>query len=337
MDQPKLNTGSPEPGARPAGSPQPDPMMTAFLNYLDAERNDSGYTLESYRMDIEQFARTVLKTDATENRIDWDDVSVHDARMFVVCLQNDELTKTSISRKMSAMRSFYRYMLREGKVGNNPLAGLTSPKRGKSLPKYMSVSEVARLLDAPAQYWRRAGGQQLTKSDAHMELSIARDSAVLEVIYSGGLRISEALGLNLGSIDLVGGVMLIRGKGKKERICALGEPAERALRNYLAVRNVWTADSRREAALFINKFGERITSRSFQRNFKLYLEEAGLPADMTPHKLRHSFATHLLDAGADLRSVQELLGHANLSTTQIYTHISSERMKEVYSKAHPRA
>ena len=131
--------------------------------------------------------------------------------------------------------------------------------------------------------------------------------------------------------------MLIRGKGKKERICALGEPAERALRNYLAVRNVWTADSRREAALFINKFGERITSRSFQRNFKLYLEEAGLPADMTPHKLRHSFATHLLDAGADLRSVQELLGHANLSTTQIYTHISSERMKEVYSKAHPRA
>ena len=201
----------------------------------------------------------------------------------------------------------------------------------------MTVAEVARLLDAPEAYWKAANGQQLTRSDAHAELSISRDSAILEVIYSGGLRISEATGLNLGSVDLLGGVMLVRGKGKKERICALGAPAERALKRYLAIRRSWTADSRRDAPLFINQDGGRITPRSFQRNFKLYLEQAELPADMTPHKLRHSFATHLLDAGADLRSVQELLGHANLSTTQIYTHISSERMKEVYRKAHPRA
>ena len=315
----------------------PDPGLAGFLAYLHAERNASDHTGESYRMDIEQFTKMVLNKDAGQTRIDWEDVSVHDARSFVVGLQNDELSKTSINRKMSAMRSFYRYMLRENLVSNNPFAGLTSPKRGKLLPKYMTVAEVSRLLDSPAQYWQAANGQQLTKSDAHTQLSISRDSAILEVIYSGGLRISEAIGLNLGSVDLIGGVMLVRGKGKKERICALGGPANRALRSYLKVRADWNSDTRKEAPLFVNQDGNRITPRSFQRNFKLYLEQAGLPADLTPHKLRHSFATHLLDAGADLRSVQELLGHANLSTTQIYTHISSERMKAVYAKAHPRA
>ena len=315
----------------------PDSALSGFLTYLHSERNASEHTLESYRMDIEQFVRLIFNMDASAGCVNWDDVSVHDARAFVVDLQNDELTKTSITRKMSALRSFYRYMLRERLVTNNPFSGLTSPKRGKKLPKYMSVAEVARLLDAPEQYWQAASSQQLTKSYAHVKLSIARDSAILEVIYSGGLRISEAIGLNLGSIDLIGGVMRVRGKGKKERICALGNPAERALRYYLAIRSDWNSDSRREAPLFVNQDGDRITARSFQRNFKLYLEQAELPADMTPHKLRHSFATHLLDAGADLRSVQELLGHANLSTTQIYTHISSERLKLVYAKAHPRA
>ena len=315
----------------------PDPQLASFLTYLHAERNASDHTVESYRMDIEQFARMVLNVDAAAAPVNWDDVSVHDTRSFVVLLQGDKLARTSISRKMSSLRSFYRYMIRDGKASANPFSGLTSPKRGKMLPKYMTVEEVSRLLDAPGQYWPAASSRQLTRSDEHVQLSIARDSAILEVIYSGGLRISEAIGLNLGSIDLIGGVMLVRGKGKKERICALGSPAERALRTYLAVRELWTSDSRKEAALFVNKDGNRITPRSFQRNFKLYLEQAGLPADMTPHKLRHSFATHLLDAGADLRSVQELLGHANLSTTQIYTHISSERLKAVYAKAHPRA
>ena len=314
-----------------------DSQLSGFLAYLRAERNASSHTLESYRMDIEQFTRMILKVEVDSSEVNWDDVSMHDARTFVVALQNEALTKTSIIRKMSALRSFYRYLLREGKVSNNPFSGLTSPKRGKLLPKYMTVAEVSHLLDAPSAYWQVANGQQLTKSDAHVELSIARDSAILEVIYSGGLRISEAIGLNLGSIDLISGVMLVRGKGKKERICALGAPAESALRNYLAVRRNWTSDDRKEAALFVNQDGNRITTRSFQRNFKLYLEQADLPADLTPHKLRHSFATHLLDAGADLRSVQELLGHANLSTTQIYTHISSERLKTVYAKAHPRA
>ena len=314
-----------------------DTNLKNFLTYLNAERNASEHTVNSYRMDIFQFTELILKQDLSQQEIDWDDISVHDARTFVVALQDDNLNKTSIIRKLSAMRSFYRYMLRENKVSNNPFSGLVSPKRGKLLPKYMTVAEVARLLDAPAVYWRAANGQQLTKSDAHAELSEVRDSAILEVIYSGGLRISEALDLNIGSLDLFSGVMLVRGKGKKERICALGSPAERALKKYLSLRRSWTSDTRKEAPLFINQDGGRITPRSFQRNFKLYLDSAELPADMTPHKLRHSFATHLLDAGADLRSVQELLGHANLSTTQIYTHISSERLKAVYQKAHPRA
>ncbi len=314
-----------------------DPSLTEFLTYLGTERNASGHTLDNYRRDIVQFAGLTLKRDAAVQEVDWNDVSVHDGRAFVVALQNDGLSKTSIIRKMSAMRSFYRYLLREGKADNNPFSGLVSPKKQKLLPKYMTVSEVSRLLDAPRACWKNANARELTKSDAHAELSAVRDSAILEVIYSGGLRISEATGLNLGSVDRIGGVMLIRGKGKKERICALGSPAEKALRQYLALRKNWTSDSRRESALFVNQDGGRMTPRSFQRNFKLYLEEAGLPADMTPHKLRHSFATHLLDAGADLRSVQELLGHANLSTTQIYTHISAERLKAVYRKAHPRA
>ena len=314
-----------------------DSALTGFLTYLGAERNASVHTLDNYRRDIVQFALLTLKRNAAVQEVDWNDVSVHDGRAFVVALQNDSLSKTSIIRKMSAMRSFYRYLLREQKADSNPFSGLVSPKRQKLLPKYMTVAEVSRLLDAPRAYWKNANGRELTKSDAHAELSAVRDSAILEVIYSGGLRISEATGLNLGSVDLIGGVMLIRGKGKKERICALGNPAERALRPYLALRKNWTSDSRRESPLFVNQDGGRMTPRSFQRNFKLYLEEAGLPADMTPHKLRHSFATHLLDAGADLRSVQELLGHANLSTTQIYTHISAERLKEVYRKAHPRA
>ena len=314
-----------------------DRSLSGFLAYLGNERNASEHTLESYKMDIVQFSKLTLNLDAAEQAVDWDSVSVHDARSFVVALQGEDLSKTSIVRKISGLRSFYRYLEREHIVGSNPFAGLVSPKKQKLLPKYMTIAEVSRLLDSADTFWNGAVEKGIAKSEEGAKLSAARDGAILEVIYSGGLRISEALGLNLGSVDLLGGVMKVRGKGKKERICGLGGPAERALRKYIHVRALWTSDARREAPLFINQDGGRLTPRSFQRNFKLYLAEAGLPSDMTPHKLRHSFATHLLDAGADLRSVQELLGHANLSTTQTYTHISAERLKAVYSKAHPRA
>ena len=319
------------------GSKQPDSALCAFLSYLRGERNASVHTLESYRMDAEAFSRLVLGSNAACHEIDWASAAVEDARSFVVALQQEGLAKSSILRKISGLRSFYRFMVREDKVAKNPFAGLVSPKRGRPLPKYMTVDEVGRLLDSSSKFWKEAIAKETCKDPQSALFAELRDSAILETIYSGGLRISEAVGLNLGDIDLLGDVMKVRGKGKKERLCALGGPAVRAIKRYLEMRPARTSNNKREAPLFVNKDGGRLTPRSFERNFKDYLNVAGLPPDMTPHKLRHSFATHLLDAGADLRSVQEMLGHANLSTTQIYTHISAERLKAVYSKAHPRA
>ena len=313
-----------------------------FVEFMRSERQCSRHTVESYRMDIGQFVRmraaAAGETQPGEAEgVDWRKVNLLDAREFVVGLQSEGVSKRSTNRKLSAMRSFFRFLLRENLVDQNPFASLTSPKNPKPLPKYMSVNEVDRLLLAPAEYWRMSVEKGLAKSDENAELARARDTAALELLYSCGARISEAMGLGLGDIDLIGALAKLKGKGKKERVCPLGGPAIRALREYLKVRQAWTSQARPESPLFINKYGGRITARSFQRFFKCYLMTAGLPPDMTPHKLRHSFATHLLDAGADLRSVQELLGHSNLSTTQIYTHISAERIKEVYSKAHPRA
>lgn len=322
----------------PQDLPDMDRALAAFLAYLQNERNASQHTIDSYRIDIRQFAEMLLKTDTDCSQADWNGIDVYAARTYIVKLQEEaEVSKTSILRKLSGMRSFYRYMQREGYAQDNPFSGLIAPKRQKLLPKYMTVEEVGRLLDTPAIFWKDAYEKDIAKDEESAVFSSARDAAILEVIYSGGLRISEALGLNMEDLDLLSGVMRVLGKGKKQRLCGLGNPAIRAIRKYLPIRRTRTGNERRNAPVFVNRFGERLTTRSFQRNFKLYLRTAGLPMDMTPHKLRHSFATHLLDAGADLRSVQELLGHANLSTTQIYTHISTERMKAVYNKAHPRA
>ncbi len=314
--------------------------LDSFLRYLANEQNASAHTVNSYRMDIVQFAEQVLAPEekiVPGSVIAWTSASLHDARSFVVLLREQEITKTSVTRKLSALRSFYRFLEREGISNINPFAGMVSPKKEKRLPKFMTVKEVGQLLDAPAAYWRERLANGIAKTDDSAELGSSRDSALLEIIYSGGLRINEAIGLNLGDLDLISDVMMIRGKGKKERYAALGRPALRALRTYLAVRKMYNPDQTQSAPLFVNKYGSRLTPRSFQRNFKEYLIQAELPMDMTPHKLRHSFATHLLDAGADLRSVQELLGHENLSTTQIYTHVTTERMKQIYNTAHPRA
>lgn len=313
----------------------PDDAVAGFLSYLKGERQCSPHTLDSYGRDLAQLSRLLGGEEGAER--DWAALTPLDARSFVVALQEEGIAKRSINRKLSAARSFFRHLQREGLSEHNPFDTVTSPKNTKSLPKYMSVAEVGKLLGAPELHWTAAVKADVVATEAGAELAKARDTAILELIYSCGCRINEAMGLNIQHVDLLGGVVKVRGKGKKERLCMLGKPAVKACRDYLKLRRAKTSNDKPSAPFFVNKLGTRLTARSFQRNFKLYLAAAGLPPDMTPHKLRHSFATHLLDAGADLRVVQELLGHENLSTTQIYTHVSSERLKAIYAQAHPRA
>jgi integrase/recombinase XerC len=228
-------------------------------------------------------------------------------------------------------------MIRHNNIDKNPFVHLYSIKADKPLPQILSIPQIDQLTGVVPQYWDWAFANGLSKTEESATFSAARDLALIETIYSAGMRVSEAVGMNMGDIDLPGGIAKLRGKGKKERYGVLGQKAKQALLKYFRLRNMVGGTRLAESPVFLNRYGERLTARSFQRNLKNYLTAAGLPPDITPHKLRHSFATHLLDAGADLRNVQEMLGHENLSTTQIYTHVSTERMKEAYRRAHPRA
>jgi len=307
--------------------------LERFRDYLTTERNASPHTVDAYCSDIAEFAVRLRDDDAFDR---WEEVDRDQARTFVMMLHDNGDSKRSIQRKLSAMRSFFRFLIREEVVSANPFTRMPGLKADRPLPEVMKISEIERLIDAVGKCWNDAVAAERSRpQDA--AFAAARDSAIVEVIYSGGLRISEAMGANYGDVDWGRHILLVRGKGKKERLAPIGGPAIEALRRYLPHRRELGGGRDAASPLFVNRFGERLTPRSFQRNLKDYLSTAGLPPDLTPHKLRHSFATHLLDAGADLRSVQELLGHKNLSTTQIYTHISAERMKDAYRKAHPRA
>jgi len=316
-----------------------DPCVAHFVNYLEAEKNASEHTISNYLIDIRQFCEIVWGEDATAP-FKWKSADRFSARKFLVFFQKLEMAPTTTGRKLSALRSFYKFLLREEYVDQNPFSGLHLPKKGSYLPQILSVNEVGRLLDAPLKF----DEQQTTSSNPKVKLwreyMVARDMAILELLYSTGMRINELVQLPEESIDLLSGVARVRGKGKKERLCPLGSPASRALIKNLELReNVWLLEGKKDvrSPVFLNKNGGPISARSIERMMKKYVLFCGLNAELTPHSLRHSFATHLLDAGADLRSVQELLGHASLSTTQIYTHVSVERLKEVYQLAHPRA
>ncbi len=309
-------------------------LIDDFCRYLRAERQASDHTIAGYRRDIGQFAALVAGDPDFDN---WAEVDADQARTFLFELHQRGDSKSSMQRKLSALRSFFRYLQREERVGGNPFLRIAAPRRERRLPQILSVNAVDRLTRAVGEHWRAAAESGTAKSDESAAFAAARDLAMVEVIYSAGLRVGEAVALNYGDVDLSGGVVRVTGKGRKERLGMLGGAAIRALRAYWPYRTAAGGERTQDAPLFLNRFGERLTARSFQRNLKEYLLRAGLPPDLTPHKLRHSFATHLLDAGADLRSVQELLGHENLSTTQIYTHVSTARMKEVYAQAHPRA
>jgi len=314
--------------------PANDPALEQFLRYLEAEKSASDHTIANYLMDIRQF---ILQQwgEAARPPFEWAAVDRFAGRRFLASFQKAGCAPATARRKLSSMRSFFRFLLREEWVKSNPFTGLALPRRVRKLPTVLSVEEVGRLLVAPLS--EAPDEKDRTGFSACARL---RDAAILELIYSTGMRLSEVAYLKEEQIDLLSGLIRVRGKGKKERLCPLGNPALKALRAYLDARELFLAmrgKRVRGSALFLNKIAGPLTPRSIERMMKKHLLAAGLNTARSPHALRHSFATHLLDAGADLRSVQELLGHASLSTTQIYTHVSIERLKDVYEKAHPRA
>lgn len=279
-----------------------------FTRYLEIEKNYSRHTLLNYRLDLEDFKKFLDKVPVEKT-----DYLL--LRKYLAALKEKNLSARSMGRHLSCLRSFFKFLTREGFIKTNPILSLLSPKLDKHLPGFLTEEDVSRLIEA-----------SLPKNDAGF-----RDRAILETFYSTGMRISELVGLNLEEMDFISGVLKVRGKGKKERLVPIGDRAINAIRDYLARRK------KQSTALFLNKNGSRITDRGVRDIVKKYLRLAGIKQNASAHTLRHSFATHLLDRGADLRSVQELLGHANLSTTQIYTHLTTERLKNVYDKAHPRA
>ena len=302
----------------------PDTMRTAtarFLQYLTVERNASAYTVKSYREDL-----TALAEYLTEGRGGAcprpEEITVLELRGYVAALHEAGYAKTSIARRLASLRSFFKFGQREGWTKTNPAKPLRNPRKGRSLPHFLSAEDIGRLLTAPP---------------ANTTAGL-RDRAILETMYSAGLRVSETVGLNRGDIDFEDGILRIRGKGRKERLAPIGSYAATALQKWLAKARLHPREPAGGLSpVFLNKFGRRLTTRSVARMLEKYLQLTSLDARTTPHSLRHSFATHLLDRGADIRSVQELLGHKSLVTTQIYTHVNTATLREVYEKAHPRA
>ncbi len=316
-----------------------DPDISAFVKYLEGEKDASRHTINNYLIDICQFARFSWGEDVAPP-FRWIEVDRFAGRKFLVHLSKEGRSAATTRRKLSCLRSFFRFLLREDVVKANPLSGLVLPKKDKPLPKILSVTEVGRLLDAPGKAAEERAANDDSRKKVWHEYVGARDAAILEILYSTGMRVNELASLQERHVDVLSGVVKVRGKGKKERLCPLGSPAGRALKAALDQRDrflISLGKSGKNGGLFVNKNGGRLTARSVERMMKKYLAAAGLSPDFSPHVLRHSFATHMLDNGADLRSVQELLGHASLSTTQIYTHVSVERLREVYEQAHPRA
>ncbi len=313
-----------------------DSSIALFVGYLEGEKNASEHTIKNYLIDIRQFCE--IKWTNQSPPYSWNQVDRYDARAFLVSFQKLDMSPSTTGRKLAALRSFFSFLLREEIIFKNPFKGLSAPRRGRYLPKILSVKEVARLLEAPLKNSSLEKPKSASRK-AWVTYVIKRDIAILELLYSTGMRVNELVELAEAQVNLLSGIARVRGKGKKERLCPLGTYAEKALRDALKSRDMVVISLQlgksKKLPLFLNRQGGKLTARSIERMMKKYLICCGLSSELTPHSLRHSFATHLLDGGAELRAVQELLGHASLSTTQIYTHISIERLKEVYDKAHP--
>jgi integrase/recombinase XerC len=321
------------------------PIIQKFLTHLARQRNFSAHTIRSYQIDLVQFCRFLISPETLrpDNCHDFDEANAEtlsarlpavepaDVRAFISALMGAEYSRSSIARKLASLRSLYRHLVRTGQIETSPAAVVRAPKQLKRLPGCLDESQVESLLSAPA-------AEPEAEENPLQQMLASRDRAILETIYSSGLRISELVGLNMEDADLSDGTLRIRGKGKKERISPIGSPATDAIAQYLQLRDeIFPSPSRSDPAgpLFLNKLGGRISSRSVRRKLDKYIRQAGLAGKVSPHTLRHSFATHMLNRGADLRSVQELLGHKSISTTQIYTHLTTAGLKAAYDKAHP--
>lgn len=321
------------------------PIIQDFLDYLTFEKHFSGHTIKCYSADLRQYAaylqsrtdarpgsapptgeyRSHVTATATVVTVDANtllfkaDVTV--IRAFLAHLNDLNYSKATSARKLATLRSFYKFLVRRGHVETSPVTAIRTPKQEKRLPRCLDDQQIETLLNCP---------------NTNNMLG-ARDRAILETLYGSGLRVSELVALDLSDIDFLGEILHIRGKGKKERLAPIGTAALQAIQRYLTFRD---ADTRKQSfdqqALFLNKHGQRLSTRSVRRKLDKYLLQSGLDSRISPHTLRHSFATHMLNNGADLRVVQELLGHQSLSTTQVYTHLTTGRMKDVYESAHPR-
>jgi integrase/recombinase XerC len=328
------------------------PIIQEFLNYLSFEKRFSEHTAKCYGADLRQFGfflsigseaghsageHADLSTTAhhhggvataVETHTDTDidhllvTVNIDSVRNYMAYLTGRQQSKSTIARKLATLRSFYKFLVRRDIVKSNPVMLIRTPKQERRLPKFLEYEEVKRLLETPP-------------TDTWLG---SRDRAIMETLYSTGVRVSELVALNLDDVDFLSEVIHIRGKGKKERIVPIGSSALQAIQRYMEFRNkrAQNSDGFDSKVLFVNKHGKRLSTRSVRRKMDKYLLMAGLDPAISPHTLRHSFATHMLNNGADLRSVQELLGHQSLSTTQVYTHLTTKKLKEVYDSAHPR-
>ena len=296
---------------------QMEEHLTQFIAYMTAEKNASPLTITLYRREIQEFGE-FLRREGLES---WGAVDRLAVRRYLAWLQAQGYVKASIARRVAEIRSFYKYLQREGLIAHNTLRGVSGPRQEKRLPHFLTVPETVVLLSAP---------------DTTTPQGL-RDRAILELLYASGMRAGELVGLNLGSVNLSQKEARVLGKGAKERIVLLGEPARRALEAYLQEGRPRLLNNKAPKALFLNRLGTRLSARSVQEILNQRARQAGITQEVTPHTLRHTFATHLLDGGADLRVVQELLGHASLATTQIYTHVTQSQARKMYLASHPRA
>ena len=316
-----------------ADHPVSDPLIKKFLAHLATDRGASVYTQKNYRHALGEFHR--WHSQEQKAAPDWQKLQRDDFRSYLRYLGRNNLSRAATALRFSALRTFYKFLIRHGMAVSSPIKNLSLPKMEKRLPKFLTIQQMNNLLAAPPKLLETRKGKKGAGRPIS-PIAAVRDVAVLETIYSCGLRISELCGLRADDIDWSQQIVRVRGKGKKERLVPIGKPALAAIERYWEILKQAPAGA---SPVFYSETKLRAPLHPVQlsRRLKQYLALAGLDPSLTPHKLRHSYATHLLDAGADLRSVQELLGHAHLVTTQIYTHVSTERLKKAYDAAHPRA